>query len=213
MILEQNQTRPPAGDIEAAQHFDFVALHVDREEIEAHRRAGFLKHAVERPDRHRDDGFGRGARRHALAVERRQRAGYMQRQRASGIVGRGTGDREDHGRTHGAQLVGKIGLRLDQHAGPAGLLQMPGLRALARIVGADLDEEPFNVAEERRDQPHLVIGRNARQEDAFHRNQRTFGARVRSTMALVEWPGTRSIRITSPPCASTMAWPTTSSRL
>lgn len=41
---------------------------------------------------------------------------------------------------------------------------MLGLRALARIVGTDLDEEPLDVAEERGDQPHLVIGRNTRQE-------------------------------------------------
>ena len=141
VILEQDQPRPPAGDIEAAQHFDFVAFDIDREEVEPRGRAGFLKHAVERPDRHLDDGFGRGARRHALAVERGQRTGHMQRQRAPGIVGRGTRDREHLGRTHGAQLAGEIGLRLDQDAGPAGLLQMPGLRALARIVGADLDEE------------------------------------------------------------------------
>ena len=38
-------------------------------------------------------------------------------------------------------------------------------------------------------------------------------ARLRSTMALVEWPGTRSIRTTSPPSASTMSRPTTCSGL
>jgi hypothetical protein len=81
-----------------------------------------------------------------------------------GIVGRGTSDREHLGRAHSAQLGGKVGLRFDQQAGPAGLLQVPGLRALARIVGADLDEESFDVAEERGDQPHFVIGRSTRQE-------------------------------------------------
>ena len=35
----------------------------------------------------------------------------------------------------------------------------------------------------------------------------------RATMLLVLWPGTRSTRITSPPSASTMSWPTTFSRV
>src|SRR5579872_1431494 len=40
-----------------------------------------------------------------------------------------------------AQPLGEIGLRLDQNAGPAGLLELPALRAALRIVGADLDEK------------------------------------------------------------------------
>jgi len=88
----------------------------------------------------------------------------MQRQCASRIVRRRTGDRKDFGHALRAQFASEIGLRLDEDAGPAGLLQMPGLRALARIVGADLDEETLDVAEERGDQPHLVIGWNTRQE-------------------------------------------------
>ena len=35
----------------------------------------------------------------------------------------------------------------------------------------------------------------------------------RATMLVVLWPGTRSIRMTSPPSASTMSWPTTLSRV
>jgi hypothetical protein len=34
----------------------------------------------------------------------------------------------------GAQALGKIGLRLRQHAGPALLFEMKGLRAQARLV-------------------------------------------------------------------------------
>src|SRR5262249_48197790 len=39
------------------------------------------------------------------------------------------------------QIIGEIGLRLDEDAGPTELLQGPGLRLLLRAVGADLDEE------------------------------------------------------------------------
>src|SRR5450830_749499 len=35
VILQQDETRLPAGNIEPAQHFDFVAFHVDREKVEA----------------------------------------------------------------------------------------------------------------------------------------------------------------------------------
>jgi hypothetical protein len=44
----------------------------------------------------------------------------------------------------------EIGLRFDQHAGPAQLLEMPSLRAFDCFVGSDLDEEPaLFVTEER----------------------------------------------------------------
>ena len=115
-------------NIEAAQHLDFVAFHVDREEIEARGRAGLLKHAVERPDRHFDDGFGRGARRHARAVERGQRTGHMQRQRVPGIVGRGTGNREDLGGALGAQFAARSG---------CGSMRMPVQPACSRCQVCD----------------------------------------------------------------------------
>ena len=38
-------------------------------------------------------------------------------------------------------------------------------------------------------------------------------SRERSTIEVVEWPGTRSTRSTSPPSASTISWPTTCSRV
>ena len=82
-------------------------------------------------------------------IERRARAGDVQRQRLAGIVGRRAGDREHLGLARRHQERREIGLRLDQHAGPAGLLQMPGLRALGRMVGADLDEIARVVAAEK----------------------------------------------------------------
>src|SRR5262249_60635102 len=39
------------------------------------------------------------------------------------------------------QIIGEIGLRLDEDAGPTEPLQVPGLRFLLGAVGADLDEE------------------------------------------------------------------------
>src|SRR6185437_126246 len=39
------------------------------------------------------------------------------------------------------------------------------------------------------------------------------GERVRATMSLVEWPGTMSTKIISPPAASTISRPTTCSRV
>src|SRR5581483_9286416 len=158
VILEQDQPRPPAREVEAAQHLDLVAFDVDRQEIEARRRARLLEHAVERPDRHLYDAFRRGARRHALAVERRQGTRDMQRQAPPGVLRRRAGDGEDAGGAVGAQFGGELGLRLDQHAAPAGLLEVKGLRALARIVGADLDEIALGVAEEGGDQPRLMVG-------------------------------------------------------
>ena len=112
----------------------------------------------------------------------------------------------------GAQRRREIRLRLDEHPGPALLLQMPGLRALTRIVGADLDVIAFDISEEGGHQPRFLVGRKARQGRNFQ-PERDFGARVRSTIELVEWPGTRSIRMISPPSASTISRPTTCSRV
>src|SRR5262245_8039628 len=54
---------------------------------------------------------------------------------------RRAGCREHLGGARAAQLVGKVGLRLYQDAGPAEWLEVPGLRCLAGTIGADLDEE------------------------------------------------------------------------
>src|SRR5262249_26227087 len=112
----------------------------------------------------------------------------------------------------GTQGRSEIRLRLDEHTGPALLLQMPGLRALAWVVGADLDVIAFDASEEGGHQPRFLVGRKARQGRIFQ-PERDFGARVRSTIELVEWPGTRSIRTISPPSASTISRPTTCSRV
>ena len=82
----------------------------------------------------------------------------MQRQRAAGLPGPGTGDGEDFGTARSTQFVGKPGLRFNQHARPARLFQVPGLRAQLRLVSTDLDEVTLAAAEERSDQPHFLIG-------------------------------------------------------
>lgn len=82
----------------------------------------------------------------------------MQRQRMPSILGRRTGNRKDFCFPFIAKLGGKVRLRLDENTGPPTLLQMPGLRALAGLVGADLYEVPFDIAEEGSDQLHLMVG-------------------------------------------------------
>src|SRR4249920_4047275 len=123
----------------------------------------------------------------------------MKRQFASGIFGRRAGKSENFGITSGTQFGRKIGQRFDQDTSPSGLLQQPCLRAFARIVGADFDKIAFDTAKECSDQPHLMIGDLASQERFFHRDERVFDARVRSTIDVVEWPGTTSIKTISPP--------------
>ena len=87
VIFEQDETWLPAGNIESAEHLDFMAFDVDGEKIEMFGRASFFEYAVECPNRHRDDFFGQGARCHAPAIERGQRAGDVQRQRVTCIGG------------------------------------------------------------------------------------------------------------------------------
>src|SRR5262249_2723738 len=59
----------------------------------------------------------------------------------------------------------------------------------------------------------ICVRRTTRQVRVFQRDDRAFDARVLSTMDVVEWPGTISIRMISPPSASTISRPTTSSRV
>src|SRR4029079_4208476 len=158
------------------------------------------------------DLFGGCPWRHTTPVERRQRPGDVQRQLLPGVRGVGACDLEYRALGFGTQGRRKIRLRLDEHTGPALLLQMPGLRTLTRIVGADLDVIASNISEESGHQPRFLVGRKARQGRNFQ-PERDFGARVRSTIELVEWPGTRSIRMISPPSASTISRPTTCSRV
>src|ERR1700733_5464321 len=48
-----------------------------------------------------------------------------------------------------AQFRGKIGLRLHEYAGPAGLLELPALRPALRLVRAHLDEETLTHRREK----------------------------------------------------------------
>ena len=158
VILQQDQPRLPARDIEAAQDFELVPLRVDGEKIDRRRRLRLDQDLVERSDRHLDHALGLRTGRHALAVKRRQRPGDMQRQRLSGMVRRRAGDGEDLAGARPAQLLGEVRLRLDQDAAPARLFEMPGLRAQLRLVGTDLDEVAIVAAgEERTDQCDLAL--------------------------------------------------------
>jgi hypothetical protein len=87
VIFQYVQVRLPARDVEAAQNFDFVTLHIDREKIESDRSAGFGRDAVQRPNRYTNDPFGHGPRRHVVSVERGQRPCNMERQIPAGIFG------------------------------------------------------------------------------------------------------------------------------
>ena len=141
MIFQQNEARPPAREIEPVQHFELVAFDVDRQEIELGRRARLAQDVVgvrtgtsmtcsaTAPGAIRsgssDDSAPatwRGICRPALAGDEQAAANTLA-ERA-------------------AQVVGKVGLRLYQNAGPAELLEVPGLRCLAGTIGADLDEDP-----------------------------------------------------------------------
>ena len=110
----------------------------------------------------------------------------MERQISAGVFWRGARDFKDLGLPSAAQFDSKVGLRLDKDASPARLFQEPGLRALARVVSSDLDEIALDIAEERANQPHLMIGRVTRQEQFSQRDERVFELRVRSTIDVVE---------------------------
>ena len=79
------------------------------------------------------------------------------------------------------------------------------------LVRADLYKKSLIARpEEFADQARLLFG----WEDGAHdllpfRHQRLADARERATISLVEYPGTISTRMTSPPSASTVSRPTT----
>src|SRR5262249_10236234 len=112
--------------------------------------------------------------------------------------------------TPALEFGGKVRLRLDQHTGPAVLLEMPGLRQIFRVVRAHLDEISGAPGEECLLQLVLHVGRKYRAHNAPHASTGGFlrlagfaGSRERLTSRLVLCPGTRSISTTSPPAAST----------
>ena len=143
VILDQQESRLPAIKIEPGQHFDLMALDVDRNEIDRRRRADFLEDIIERADRNFNLGLSGDTGDGELPIERRMRAEHMERHCLAGIGRRRAGHRGDVGAPQAPQPLGKVGLRLHQHAIPAGLFKLPALRAALRIVGADLDEESF----------------------------------------------------------------------
>jgi hypothetical protein len=57
------------------------------------------------------------------------------------VLGRRASHGKHLGRARTAEIAGKVGLRLDEDAGPTELLQMPGLRFLLRPIGTYLDKE------------------------------------------------------------------------
>ena len=69
MIFDQDQKRLPALEVETAQDFQLVALHVDREKVDQRGRRRLAEDSVERLGLNRDDVFGVRARRHAVAGE------------------------------------------------------------------------------------------------------------------------------------------------
>jgi hypothetical protein len=141
MILEQHQPRPPPRKIKPAEHLQLVAFHIDRQEIEPNWRARLDQNVVQRPHWYFDDAFGLRTRCHSVAIERRQRAGHMQPHAPAGILRGRAGHCKDFGGARSAEIAGKIRLRLDEDAGPAELLEMPGLRLLLWPICANLDKE------------------------------------------------------------------------
>ena len=71
VVLQQDETWPPARKIKAAQDLYFVSFNVDRQEIDWLRRSRLHKDIVEGPNPDFDDRFRLRPRRHAIAVERR----------------------------------------------------------------------------------------------------------------------------------------------
>src|SRR5262245_21947600 len=144
-------------------------------------------------------------------------AGEMQRHGAPGLARRGAGNGIDLGAAPPLEFGGEVRLRLDQHAGPAALFEVPGLRQIFRVVGADLDEiAGAGTGEEGFLQLVFHLRREHRSHGAhaltgFLRLGGCAGSRERLTSRLVLCPGTKSTSTTSPPAASTTSAPTTSS--
>ena len=82
-------------------------------------------------------------------------------------------------------------------SGPAGLFEMPGLRAHPRFVGADFDEIAFAVAEERGNHLHLGIEGNAVQGRASSASSAAF---ARASARPSNWSTDRAPDRPAPPC-------------
>ena len=141
MIFDQDQAGPPARQIEPAEHLKLVALDVDGQKIELLGCTSFEQNIIEHTHRNFDEPRGLRPGRHTVAIESRERSSHMQAHAPTCVLWRRAGNRENSSSTHAGQFLGQIGLRLDQHAPPAELLEVPGLRFLLRPVCPDLDEE------------------------------------------------------------------------
>src|SRR5439155_20638312 len=73
-------------------------------------------------------------------IERGMYARKVQRHRFAGVLRGRAGDGVDLRLAPLPQVVGKVGLRLDQDPGPTHLFEMERLRPSLRVVGADIDE-------------------------------------------------------------------------
>ena len=113
-VPDQRQARPPAGEIESGKHFDVVALDIDRHEIERLRRSRVFQHLVKRHDWDFDAAGAPHAGDIEIRIERGLDAGDIKRQRLAAVFRCRPGDRVDLGAPRTPQLLGQIGLRLDQ---------------------------------------------------------------------------------------------------
>ena len=139
-VFDKDEARAPAREIESLERLDLVPLDVDREEIDRRRRARVAEDFIERLHRNFDAALRPRGRDVEVRIEGRMDAREMERHGPTRLARRGTGDGIDLGAAPPRQLGGEVGLRLDQHAGPAALFEVPGLREKFRIVRAHLDE-------------------------------------------------------------------------
>lgn len=141
LVLHEDELRAPAFEVEAAQHVELGAFHVDGEE-------------VDRPEVSLTDDRVEGCHgdmEHALVA-----IAWMIHARNEARADIGSGDEErsqtlltgsahgllEHARagSAGAKHGGLLGERFHKDARPADLFEQPRLRAVDGIVGADLDE-------------------------------------------------------------------------
>ncbi len=202
VILEQDQPRFPALEIETAQHLE---VRDPRHRPTSGRSGAGALPSLSTSSSVRTVTSMVAIRAHArdreIGIERRKRACHMQPHDLARLVRRGAGHLEHLGLALPAQLSGEIGQRLDQDAGPARLLQMIRLRILLRIVGADLDEKTARpVAEKLAHQGRFELWLEYGGHAAIHpRGQFLAIERERLTMSEVECPGSKSTSSTSPP--------------
>jgi len=85
-VFDQNEPRPPAGEIESFERLYLVAFDVDREKIDRCRRAGVDENFIDCLDRDFDAAFGARGRNIEVGIEGGMDAGEMERQGAAGLA-------------------------------------------------------------------------------------------------------------------------------